>query len=70
MLYNIFACKKINTTSHSVNHVYTLPLKLSSVIKKFGSGSIFCVFENRSMRFDRKLGYQIRIYICVYIYTH
>ncbi len=33
-------------TSCCVNHVYTLPLKLSSVIKKFGSGSIFCVFAS------------------------
>ncbi len=34
----ILACKKINTTSCCVNHVYT------SLKKKFGSGSIFCVF--------------------------
>ncbi len=27
------------------NHVYTLPLKISSVIK-FGSGLIFCVFAS------------------------
>ncbi len=41
-----FARKKINTTSRCVNHIYTLPPKLSSVIKKFGSGSIFCVFAS------------------------
>ncbi len=42
----IFARWKINTTSCCVNDVYTLPPKLSSVIKKFGSGSIFCVFTS------------------------
>ncbi len=35
--------KKINTTSRCVNHFYTLPPKLLSVIKFFGSGLIFCV---------------------------
>ncbi len=36
----------INTTSHCVNHVYTLPPKRSSVIKTFGPGSIFCIFTS------------------------
>ncbi len=31
---------------HVVNHVYTLSPKLLSVIKKLGSGSIFCVFTS------------------------
>jgi len=43
--FRIFAHYKINTTSHCVNHVYTLPPKLSSVIKK-GSGSIFCIYAS------------------------
>ncbi len=42
----IFTRYKINTTSRCVNHVYTLPPKLSSIIKKFGPGSIFCVFAS------------------------
>ncbi len=42
----ILARWKINTTSCCVNHVYTLPPKLSSVKKTFGSGSIFCVFAS------------------------
>ncbi len=29
-----------------MNHVYTLPPKLSSVIKKIRPGSIFCVFAS------------------------
>ncbi len=33
-------------TSRCVNHVYTLPPKLSSVIKKIVSGSIFCDFAS------------------------
>ncbi len=33
-------------TSCCVNHVYALPPKLSSVIKKCVSGSIFCVFAS------------------------
>ena len=40
----MFARKKINMTSRYVNRAYTLPPKLSYVKKKFGSGSIFCVF--------------------------
>ncbi len=38
--------EKINTTSRCVNYAYTLPPKLSSVIKKIGSGSFFCVFAS------------------------
>ncbi len=49
----IFARWKINTTSRYVNHVYTLPSKFSSVIKKFGSGSFFCVFRIRGKHFER-----------------
>ncbi len=37
---------QINTTSRCVNHVCTLPPKLSSLKKKIGSGSIFCVFAS------------------------
>ncbi len=40
-------------TSSCVNHIHTLPPKLSSVIKKFGSGLIFC-FHIRSMHLDWK----------------
>ncbi len=41
----IFACKKINLKINCcVNHVYTLPPKLSSIIKKLQWGSIFCIF--------------------------
>ncbi len=36
----------INKFDLVVNHIYTLPPKLSSVIKKFRSGSIFCVFAS------------------------
>ncbi len=42
-----------NTTSCYVNHVYTLLLKLSSVIKKFRLSSIFCIFRIRSKHFER-----------------
>ncbi len=31
---------------YDFNHVYTLPLKISSVIKKIGSGLIFYVFAS------------------------
>ncbi len=40
----IFARWKINTTSRCVNHVYTLPLKRSSVIKKNRIGFFFFAF--------------------------
>ncbi len=33
-------------TSHCVNHVYTLPPKLSSLIIKFGSGLIVYIFAS------------------------
>ncbi len=46
ILVRSFRTLKINTTSCRVNHVYTLPPKLSSVIKKLGPGSIFCVFAS------------------------
>ncbi len=46
--------KNINTTSRCVNHVYTLPPKLSSIIKKFGSGLIFCVFASVASILIRK----------------
>ncbi len=36
-LSEIFACWKINRTSRCVNHVYTLPLKLSSVIQSWSN---------------------------------
>ncbi len=49
----IFTRWKINTTSRYVNHVCTLPPKFSSVIKIFGSGSIFCVFRIRGKHFER-----------------
>ncbi len=38
----MFACKKNYSSSHSVNDVYP---KLSSVLKIFRSGLIFCVFR-------------------------
>ncbi len=44
----MFACWKINSTSHYVNHIYALPR-----CQKFGSGSIFCVFRIRGKHFDR-----------------
>ncbi len=46
ILVRSFRTLKINTTSCCVNHVYTLPPKLSSVINKFRPGSIFCVFAS------------------------
>ena len=48
----MFARKKINMTSRSVNRACTLPPKPSSVKKKFGTGSIFCVFRIQSQHFD------------------
>ncbi len=57
-LSEIFACWKINTTSRCVNHVYTLPLKLSSVIKKNRTRFDFLCFHIRSKHFYRK-GWQI-----------
>ncbi len=49
----IFACKKINMTSHCVSCVYTLPPKLSSVIKNQIRFDFlhFCIL---SKHFDRK----------------
>ncbi len=38
------------------NQVYTLPPKQSSVIQKFGSGSIFCVFASVASIFIGKDG--------------
>ncbi len=42
----VFARWKRNTTSRYVNHVYTLPPKFLSVIKKFGSGWFFAFFAS------------------------
>ncbi len=50
----IFACSKINTTSHCVNHVCTLLPKLSSVKNKIRIKLDFQHFRIRSMHFDRK----------------
>ncbi len=47
---NVRTVKK-NMNSRCVNHVYTLPPKLSSDIKKFGSGSAFRI---RSKHFEKK----------------
>ncbi len=54
-----FARKKINTTSRCVNHVYTLPPKLSSVIKKIRIRFDFLHFRIRNKHFDMK-GWRIR----------
>ncbi len=51
---DIFARKKINTTSRCVNHVYTLPPKPSSIIKNNRIRFVFLPFCIRSMHFDRK----------------
>ncbi len=37
---------------HIVNNVYTLPPKLSSLRKKFGSGLIFCVSHINSKHLE------------------
>ena len=52
----MFARKKINTTSRYVNRAFKLPPKLSSVQKKFGSGSVISIFRIHSQHFDRFLG--------------
>ncbi len=49
-----FCTLKINTTSCCVKPVYTLPQKLSSVIKKCGLGLISSVFHICCMHFERK----------------
>ncbi len=51
-LSDFFAHWKIKTTSRCVNNVYTLPPKLSSIIKKKGSGLIFCIFRICSKHFE------------------
>ncbi len=43
LIRNVHALKNKYMTSRCVNSVYTLPLKLSSIIKKSGSCSIFCI---------------------------
>ncbi len=45
---------KIITTSPCVNHIYTLPLKLSFIIKKNWIRFDFLCFHIRSKHFDRK----------------
>ncbi len=49
---------KINTTLCCINHVYTLPPKLSFIIKKNRITFNFLHFHIRSKHFDRK-GWQI-----------
>ncbi len=56
----IFACKKIHSTSCCVNHVYTLPPKLSSVIKKITMRFDFLHFYIRSKHFDKDDEYKNR----------
>ncbi len=46
----MFACYKINTTLHCVSYIYTLPRKLSSIIKQIWTRFHFLCFAKHFVR--------------------